>query len=254
MVVIFVTNVIWGDTCNYFFSKGRGKGIEDAFKSGFGGFIDFQLAMGGHSELNSDNMIAIESITLDYLRGTLKHGDTKLRKERVLEFFKSNSDVCKPTPYFQKKFTIHQKKAGPFVPLQRDVFATFSPFHLAVMFLKDMNDLADKRRLVDILKQRMVEDKEFARDAFFTEVNNEGLFNQVTSALVFSLNNLIKNCSRPLTHCRSTLTCQTKHLTFPDSTLRWAFVKLSFNQIVWRWNITKNSWPLWWRRLRNMAS
>ena len=171
-----------------YFSKGRGKGLEDALKGGFGGLHDFQFALGGHSEHTADTDIAIESITLDFLRGTLKDGDTELRKRRVFDFFKSHPDVHKPSLSFRKKFTLDQKRAAPAVPLHRDVFATFSPFHLAIMFLADMQQLDDdKRMLIDILKQRMIEDKEFARDALFTEVDNEDLFDKVSYLITFKV-------------------------------------------------------------------
>ena len=171
-----------------YFSKGRGKGLEDALKGGFGGLHDFQFALGGHSEHTADTDIAIESITLDFLRGTLKDGDTEIRKRRVFDFFKSHPDVHKPSLSFRKKFTLDQKRAAPAVPLHQDVFVTFSPFHLAIMFLADMQELDDdKRMLIDILKQRMIEDKEFARDALFTEVDNEDLFDKVSYLITFKV-------------------------------------------------------------------
>ena len=152
--------------------KGRGKGLEEAMKMGLGRF--------GRSDLTADNDIAIELITLDFLRGALKHGNTEIQKERMFEFFKSDPDVCKPTPCFRKRFKLDQKSLGePGVPQQLDVFAAFSPVHLAIVFLADMKDLEEKTKLVDILNQRMIQDKEFARDVFFTEVDNEDLFNKV---------------------------------------------------------------------------
>ena len=122
-----------------------------------------------------DTDIAIESTILDFLRGSLKDGDTTTRKERVFEFFKSHQDVCKPSPFFKKTFTLQQKSGdGP-----DEVFATFSPFHLAIVFLADMKDLGEKMKLTEILNQRMIEDKGFAREALFTQVDNENLFNKV---------------------------------------------------------------------------
>ena len=151
-------------------------------KGGFGRFAhDFQTAMAGHSDHTADNVIAIESITLEFLRGTLKYGDTEVQKERVFEFFKSDPDVCKPSPSFRKRFTLDRKSLGPDVPPRLDVFATFSPFHLAIIFLADKKELEEKRKLVDIVQQRMMEDKEFGRDALFAEVDNENLFNKVCS-------------------------------------------------------------------------
>ena len=150
--------------------------------------IDYQDVRAGHSHhtdavtdfVERSNM---ETITLDFLRGNLKDGDgdKKIRKERVFEFFKSDRDVCKPC--FRKSFPLQGKSGGggPDVPLQQEVFANFTPFHLAVVFLAGMRDKeGDKTKLIEILKQRMIEDKEFAQDALFTEVDNEDLFNKVS--------------------------------------------------------------------------
>ena len=148
-------------------------------KGGFGFLHDFQNAVAGHSERTADTDIAIESITLDFLKGSLKDGNVEIRKERVFDFFKSHQDVCKPSPRFRKKFPLQQKSGGGGygVPLQQDVFATFSPFHLAVIFMKELDE---KMKLMGILKQRMIQDKDFARDALFTEVDNQDLFNKVS--------------------------------------------------------------------------
>ena len=154
--------------------------------------IDFQDARLGHLH-HSDSVTDfaersnMETVTLDFLRGNLKDGDVhrdgdiKIRKERVFEFFKSDRDVCKPC--FRKSFPLQRKSGGggPDVPLQQEVFANFTPFHLAVVFLAGMRDKeSDKTKLIEILKQRMIEDKEFAQDALFTEVDNEDLFNKVS--------------------------------------------------------------------------
>ena len=151
-------------------------------KSGFGFLHDFQNAVAGHSEHTADKDIAIESITLDFLRGRLKDGNVEIRKERVFDFFKSHQDVCKPSPLFRKRFTLQQKSGGGGygVPQQQDVFATFSSFHLAVIFLSNIREPDEKMKLMGILKQRMIEDKDFARDALFTEVDNQDLFNKVS--------------------------------------------------------------------------
>ena len=129
--------------------------------------------------------IDIESITLDFLRGRLidrpQYGDRKILKERVLEFFKSHQDLCKPSPSFKKRFALQRKSGGgPDVPPEQEVFATFSPFHLAVIFLAGMKDSdGEKTKLIDILKKRMIGDKEFARDALFSQVDNNDLFTKV---------------------------------------------------------------------------
>ena len=190
-------------------------------KGGFGGLHDFQFAIGGHSEHSADTDIAIESITLDFLRGTLKDGDTELRKTRVFDFFKSDPDVHKPSPSFRKKFPLDQKRASPpAVPLHRDVFVTFSPFHLAIIFLADMQELDDdKRRLIDILKQRMIEDKEFARDALFTEVDNEHLFDKVPNDILIPLlYDHFSCCISTRCQCPSIFICHRKYFDLPQKT------------------------------------
>ena len=180
------------------YSESRGKRIEDAMKTGLGIQMSHDLldVTTGHSHHTSaatdfvkitfENGIP-ETIILDFLRGNLNdvYWDIEIPKEKVFEFFKSHQDVCKPgKTRTRKRFTLQRKSGGggPGVPLQQDVFVNFSPFHLAVVFLAGVTSdkTSDKTKLIEILKQRMIEDKEFAQDALFTEVDNEDLFNKVS--------------------------------------------------------------------------
>ena len=151
--------------------------------TGFG--LDLIGETVGERDLNTDDLISTKLLVLDFLRENIKEDNIEKRKERVYEFFKEApnaqvpEDVCKPSVDFRKKFILQQKKSGPEVPQSKDVFASFSPFHMAVMCLPSMNNIEEKNKLSEILKSRMKKDKNFAKDALFTEVDNGGLFSEV---------------------------------------------------------------------------
>ena len=127
--------------------------------TGFG--LDLIGETVGERDLNTDDLISTKLLVLDFLRENIKEGNIEKRKERVYKFFKEApnaqvpEDVCKPSVDFRKKFILQQKKSGPEVPQSKDVFASFSPFHMAIMFLPSMNNLEEKNKLSEILKSRM---------------------------------------------------------------------------------------------------